>query len=288
MRIAVLSSPDAWHFLDLKRAAGDVHDVISFRFEELAARIEDRRIFDLKADCVVVRTMSAGSLQQVVFRMDFLGQLAATGTLVLNSPKSIEAAVDKYLSLAMLSEAGVSVPRTSVSQTVSVAVKAFEQLGGNVVVKPLFGSMGNGIVRLRSPDEAKNVFEELIESGSVVYQQEYVDHDAFDLRLLVVGDEVLGMKRTNSSNWITNISQGGVGEPYSPSPEEKQIAVRAARSVGAHFAGVDLIYESNSGRQLVLEVNAVPGWRAISQVLKLDVAKMFLGEIEKLLISRRR
>ena len=281
MRIAVLSSPDAWHFLDLKRAAGNDHEVFSIRFEELAANIESRRSFNLSADCVIVRTMSAGSLQQVVFRMDLLGQLAATGTLVLNSPRSIEAAVDKYLSLAMLSSSGVLVPRTSVTQTTGSALESFEQLGGDVVVKPLFGSMGTGIVRVHTIAEAKVLFSELVESGSVVYQQEFVDHGGFDIRLLVIGEQVLGMKRTNSSNWITNISQGGVGNPHAPTPEEKELAIRSARSVGAHFAGVDLMYESNTGRQLVLEVNAVPGWRAISQVLNLDVAKLFLVEIEK-------
>lgn len=282
MRIAVLATSDAWHYLDLKRAAADAHDVLSFPFEKLAADIRDVRGFSLDAECVVVRTMPAGSLQQVVFRMDCLGQLAATGTPVLNSPRSIEVAVDKYLSLAMLSDAGISVPRTSVSQTVSNALDRFVQLGGDVVVKPLFGSMGNGIIRLQSPKEARIEFEQSVESGSVVYQQEFVQHCGFDIRLLVIGDKVLGMKRVNATSWITNISQGGVGEPYFPTPEEKGLAIRSARSVGAHFAGVDLMYESGTSRQLVLEVNAVPGWRMISQVLGVDVAKMIIDEIEEL------
>lgn len=283
MRIAVLSTSEAWHYLDLKRAAGDRHDVVSFQFEELTACINEDRCFNLDADCVIVRTMPAGSLQQVVFRMDCLGQLAATGTHVLNSPKSIEAAVDKYLSLAMLSAAGVSVPRTSVSQTVSDALDCFGQLGGDVVVKPMFGSMGNGIIRLQSQTEASIEFERFVESGSVVYQQEFVEHNGFDIRLLVIGDKVLGMKRVNSTSWITNISQGGVGEPYVPTPEEKKLAIRSARSVGAHFAGVDIMYESGTSRRLVLEVNAVPGWRSISQVLDIDVAKMFINELEDLI-----
>ena len=282
MRIAVLASPEAWHFLDLKRAAGDTHDVVSLRFEELAASIGKVRGFNLEADCVVVRTMSVGSLQQVVFRMDLLGQLAATGTLVLNSPKAIEAAVDKYLSLAMLNEAGVPVPNTRVSQNVASALDDFEQLGGDVVVKPLFGSMGNGIVRIQSLEAAQQHFTESIESGSVLYQQEFIDHVGFDIRLLVIGDEVVAMKRFNASSWITNISKGGVGAAYVPTTEQKEVAIRSARAVGAYFAGVDLMYESHTGRQVVLEVNAVPGWRAISQVLNIDVANLFIREIEKL------
>ncbi len=286
MRIAVLSSPGAWHYLDLKRAAGSDHEVFSFRFEELSASIERERGFSLKADCVVVRTMASGSLQQVVFRMDLLGQLAASKTLVLNSPRSIEAAVDKYLSLALLNEAGVSVPETCVSQEVDIALQGFDQLGGDVVVKPLFGSMGRGLVRLQSPVKAKQLFEDLVDSGSVVYQQEFIDHGGSDIRLLVLGEEVFGMKRTNPLNWITNISQGGFGEPYNPTSQEIELAIRSARAVGAHFAGVDLMYESITGRQVVLEVNAVPGWKAISQVLGIDVAKIVIQQIETLISAR--
>lgn len=286
MRLAVLASPDAWHYRDLKRAAAGVHEVVSFPFETLAASVGATREFNLDADCVIVRTMPPGSLQEVVFRMDLLGQLAATGSLVLNSPKSIEIAVDKYLSLAKLNAAGIPVPATFVSQDLETALQHFERLGGDVVVKPLFGSMGNGIHRIQSLSKAKETFESLVESASVIYQQEFVPHAGFDLRLLVIGSEVLGMKRINADNWITNISQGGKGEPYLPTPEEKQLAIESARAVGAHFAGVDLVVDQKSGRQLILEVNAVPGWRAISNVLDVDVAKMFISEIEELMSEK--
>lgn len=282
MQIVVLSAADAWHFLDLKRAAEHAHNIIPVRFEDLAASVGGERRFNLEADCVVVRTMPAGSLQQIVFRMDMLARLSASGTLVLNSPKSIEAAVDKYLSLELLASAGFTVPRTQVCQDVETALEHFQQLGGNVVVKPLFGSMGNGIDRIESVDQAKRKFEEKVEFGQVIYQQAFVPHAGFDIRLLVIGSQVLGMKRINHASWITNISQGGVGEPYQPTPEETDVAIGAARAVGAHFAGVDLVYDLNTGKPFVLEVNAVPGWRAISQVLNVDVAELYLSEVERL------
>ena len=282
LRIAVLASKKAWHFLDFQRAASPRHDVICNPYNELAAGVSDQPTFSLVADCVVVRTMPAGSLQQIVFRMDLLARLAQSGVLVLNSPKSIEAAVDKYLSLALLREHEILIPATLVSQDLATALEHFDQLGGNVVVKPLFGSMGNGIVRLQSRTDAESCFRENIQTGNVIYQQEFIHHDGFDIRLLVIGDQVFGMKRKNGTNWITNISQGGRGEPYLPSDDEKKLAIRAARAVGAHFAGVDLIKESASGRKLIMEVNAVPGWQAISRVLDTDIAALLIGEIERL------
>lgn len=282
MRIAVLCSPDGWHFQDLCRAAGQNHEVISFPFERLASEVNGATFFNLSADAVIVRSMPPGSLQQIVFRMDLLGQLAANGTLVLNSPRSIEAAVDKYLSLTMLQANGVPVPNTMVSQGVGEAIEQFESLGKDVVVKPLFGSMGNGLVRLRNVDQAVACFQQLSDQQQVIYQQQFVEHGGFDTRVLVIGDQVLGMKRTNPGNWITNISQGGVGVRYEPSSDETELAIRSARAVGAHFAGVDLLRRTSDGRQFVLEVNAVPGWQAISAVRNTDVAKMILGETESM------
>ncbi|MFK7769228.1 MAG: RimK family alpha-L-glutamate ligase [Mariniblastus sp.] len=282
-RIAVLSSPTAWHYLDLKRACRSDESIFSFRFEELAGSInESQSEFNLDADVVIVRTMPAGSLQQIVFRMDLLAQLEKSETIVLNPAKSIEAAVDKYLSLAKLSDAGVAVPSTFVSQTIDAAMKHFENLGGDVVVKPIFGSMGYGIQRLSSAADAESVFASLVESGEVIYQQELIPHDGFDVRLFVIGDQVFSMKRTNNESWITNISQGAVGSPHDSSSIERELAIKSARALGAHFAGVDLMYDNRTGKPVVLEVNAVPGWQAISRVLEIDFARLILDEIDRL------
>ena len=283
MRIAVLSSPEGWHYRDLVRAAGQRHDVFCFSYERLAAELGggERSGFNLAADCVIVRTMPPGSLEQVVFRMDLLARLQDSGVAVFNPPKSIEAAVDKYLSLALLDAAGVKVPQTKVAQSVQQALGHFEKLGGQSVVKPLFGSMGFGIKRLEGLEEAKAYFTTAVESGSVIYQQRFVEHAGFDIRLLVIGEQVLGMKRSNDGHWITNISQGGVGTVHKPTELEHELALRSASAVGAVFAGVDLIYEASTGQPLVVEVNAVPGWRATSKVVGIDIAAMMLEELEK-------
>ncbi len=286
MRIAVLSSPDAWHFRDLLRAAQSgfkQHDVFSFRYEQLCAELGggERPGFNLDADCVVVRTMPPGSLEQIVFRMDLLARLEHAGVAVFNPPKSIEAAVDKYLSLALLSSAGINVPKTMVSQSTDEALEQFGKLGRDSVVKPLFGSMGFGIKRLQNVKDAKQYFESSVEAGNVIYQQQFIEHDGFDIRLLVIGDEVIGMKRTNNDHWITNISQGGVGTPHTPTDFECELAIKAARAVGAIFAGVDLIYQSATQQPLIAEVNAVPGWRATAKVVGVDVAVMMLTQLEQ-------
>ena len=114
---------------------------------------------------LLVRTMPPGSLEQVVFRMDLLGRLEAAGQRVVNPAKAIEAAVDKYLTTARLQAAGLKVPRTYVCQTVDDGSAAFAALGGDVVIKPLFGAEGRGIARLCDEAVAQHAFSLLVQAG---------------------------------------------------------------------------------------------------------------------------
>lgn len=293
VRCAVLAGSNSWHFRDLVRggrqlaAAGRAKiELRACGFEQLGGGlVSNQPSFSLQpnlswqADAVLVRVMPAGSLEQIVFRMDLLQRLMLAGTPVINEPKTIEASVDKYLCLAKLAAAGLPVPDTRVSQTIEQAILDFESLGGDVVVKPIFGSMGRGIQRLRSLASAKEVYEGLIQQGSVIYQQRFIPHDGSDLRLLVIDEQVWAMRRRATSGWITNISQGGHGSVHEPTAQEIDLSLRAARAVGAKIAGIDLVYDKTTGQGRVLEVNASAGWKEISRVLEVDFAKQVLHSL---------
>ena len=195
MFLAVLCAPDSWYLKDLQRASGQRHRVVAVPFTEIAVVLtnDGLRIYSgehnlSSADAVLVRTMPPGSLEQVVFRMDALARLEAAGTLVLNPPKAIEVAVDKFLTSARLAAVGLLTPRTMVCQTVEDAMAGFERLGGDVVVKPLFGSEGRGIARVSDPDLALRAFKMLAQLGGVLYLQEFIPHEGYDKRLFVLGE----------------------------------------------------------------------------------------------------
>jgi RimK family alpha-L-glutamate ligase len=303
MRFAVLAAADRWYFADLRRAAGDRHELTAVSFQALhsavgfAPRSQAERGnetgnavgsagADLQSfDAVIVRTMPPGSLEQVVFRMDALGRLEAAGIPVLNPPRAIECAVDKYLTTARLAKANLPVPKTIACQTVDDAMKAFETFGGDVVLKPLFGSEGRGIIRLSDATLAERAFRLLVGLGSVLYLQEFILHNGFDLRLLVIGKAVLAMRRSNALDWRTNISRGATAEAIEPRDEWVDLARRAAKTVGASIAGVDLL-TSREGQTYVIEVNAVPGWRALAAAHRRDVAAIVLSHVES--VAERR
>jgi len=282
MRIAVLCSPESWYFKDLRRAAHDEHELLPARYSQLRAEVHGDRVsvacgeLELSEfDVVLVRTMPAGSLEQVVFRMDALAHLETAGTVVLNPPKAIEVAVDKYLALARLESAAIPTPRTIVCQTADSAMDAFESLGGQAVIKPLFGAEGRGITRIDDEAMAVRAFNMLEQLGAVIYLQEFISHPGYDIRVLLIGDHVFGMRRLSKDDWRTNISRGGHAEPLELTEQMIDLARQSAAVVGAPLAGVDLIEDPDHGLK-VLEVNAVPGWRRLAQTLDVDVARLVI------------
>lgn len=285
MRLAVLGSPTSWYLQDLQRAANDEHELTSVSFHDLGSRITSGELTVSAKDCrlnahdaVLVRTMPPGSLEQVVFRMDALAQLQANGTAVVNSPRAIEAAVDKYLATARLRHAGFQVPETYACQTASQAMQAFEQLGGRAVIKPLFGGEGRGVALLDDSAMARRAFSLLESLGGVILLQQYIEHEGADMRLFVAGERVLGMRRVNPNDWRTNISLGGQAEPMTVTDDLAEQAIHAARAVGALVAGVDFL-PGCDGQLYALEVNAVPGWRALQTVSQEDVARLVLRTV---------
>jgi ribosomal protein S6--L-glutamate ligase len=275
MRIALLSAGDGWHVRDLRRAAAALgHEAVAVDFRRTVAAVAAPSTASSLAgfDAVLVRTMPPGSLEQVVFRMDQLHRLQAAGVRVLNPPRAVEVCVDKYLAAALTAAAGLRVPPTVVCQHADAALEAFEALGGDVVVKPIFGSEGRGMVRISDPETAWRTFRTLERTQAVLYVQQFIRHPGWDLRIFVIGGRVLtAMRRWSRGDWRTNVAQGGAGEPYRVGPEEERIALRAAAAVGAPVAGVDLL-PGPGGEWHVLEVNAVPGWRALAPTAGVDVA----------------
>ncbi len=285
MQLAVLGNSGSWYTNDLVRAARGRHEILPLDFKELASTVGGERTVHTaevnlnQLDAVLVRSMPPGSLEQIIFRMDALANLELAGVTVVNPPRSIEVAVDKYLATTRLAADGLLVPRTMACQTVEQALLAFGSLGGDVVLKPLFGSEGRGIVRLSEEAIALRTFKALAAIDSVFYLQEFLEHEGCDLRLLVLGEEVLGMKRRNKLDWRTNISRGATGERLDVTSELAELAHRAAAAIGAPLAGVDLL-PTRDGRLFAIEVNAVPGWRALAEVTGIDVAEKVLGYLE--------
>ena len=281
MRLALLAGGDGWHVRDLKRAAASLgHEAVAIDFRKLSAGVATGRDSFAGFDAVLVRTMPPGSLEQVVFRMDLLHRLVARGIPVVNSPAALETCIDKYLASARLEAAGLPVPATVVCQDADSAIEAFHSLGGDVVVKPLFGSEGRGMMRVTDAELAWRTFRTLERTQSVLYLQQFIKHRGWDLRAFVLGGRVLtAMRRHARNGWRTNVAQGARAEPVLLDASQEKLALAAAAAVGVEAAGIDLLPASD-GTFFVLEVNAVPGWRALAKATGIDVATEFVRYLQ--------
>jgi RimK family alpha-L-glutamate ligase len=285
--IPILAARAGWHTDELLRALAERgHEGVVLPYEGLVARLgtraggaarltsDDRALLD--AGAVLARIIPAGSLEQIIYRVDALHWLESRGVRVMNPPRAIERTVDKFYTSALLHDAGVETPETVVCERSDAAMEAFRRMG-DAVVKPLFGSMGLGMVRVSDEEVAWRVFRALEAIRGVYYLQRTVDHGGRDVRAFVVGDRVIGAIERRARDpdgahgWRTNVSRGGTAHAVELPAAWCDLALRAARAVGADYAGVDLL-PARDGAVYVLEVNGIPGWRGLQQATCLDVA----------------
>ncbi len=285
MKVAILGQKGGWHTESLLSAlARRGVEADCCPITQLTARVGRRPGLTAggvqldRCDVVFVRAIPSGSLEQVIFRMDALRMLEHGGVRVVNSATAIEHGVDKYYTSARLHDAGLPTPRTLVAERFEDAMAAFEELGGDVVVKPLFGSEGRGIVRVTDGDTAYRAFRAL-ELGRYIYCiQEFVPHGREDIRVFVVGERVVGTMLRRGNGWKTNASQGAKGVPYEPDDRVVDLSLRAARVVGAEHAGVDIL-PGEDGEYSVIEVNTIPGWRALRSATGVDAAHCLVEHV---------
>lgn len=184
--------------------------------------------------------------------------LESLGIPVLNSAAAIGVCGDKWQTSLALAAANVTTPRTALGLTADAALEALEEIGYPALLKPLVGSQGRLIVALRDRAMATDVFEYVKAlpgpQSHIVYVQELIAKPARDIRVVVVGGEMVGAAYRISTGVRTNVALGARTEWCPGTPEIRQQAIAAAAAVSADIAAVDLV-EDSSGETFVIEVN---------------------------------
>ena len=292
MKFGIMTrNPEAWSSTQVREALskrGIPYEC--FTFPRIVARIAYNPPFKVNTtnllddlDALIIRPIGRGSLEELVFRMDMLYKLERKGFYMINPPTAIEHCVDKYDILSLLEDVSVPVPRTLATESVNEALRAFNELGGDIVVKPIFGSRGQGATRINDIDIADTIFKAITFHHGVIYMQEFVEHGHSDIRAFVVGNQVIASMCRIADGWKTNYSRGARPAPAEISEEFKELAVKAAKAVGCKVAGVDILEGPNGPR--IVDVNSQPGWKGLQMVAKINIAdeiiKFALNEIKK-------
>jgi RimK family alpha-L-glutamate ligase len=290
-KIGILSSQRGYHTLALEESLWDRGcEPVFFNVTRLAGRIGGSPAVQVRGealeDCgaLLVRTIPAGSLEQIVFRMDALHRLEKLGICVVNSATAIERTVDKYHASFLLADAGIPTPRSLVTEDFETALAACREMR-DVVIKPLFGSEGKGMVRITDEETAYRVLRAWELNRYIFYIQEYVPHFQEDVRAFVIGDKVAGAMRRRAAGWKTNYSNGAEVSAAELGREMEELALKAVKVIGLDYAGIDLML-SEDGRTYVVEVNSIPGWRGLRKITEEDVPGRIVDHVLEKLNAR--
>lgn len=221
-------------------------------------------------DLGIIRGIGSQIPSHIFYRLDWLWLLEHEGYSLINSRNCLEIATNKMLTTHVLTKSLIPNPDTIMCESADLAIQAFDEFNGDIVIKPLYGSRGRGVFRLRRRDQAEAVFRELEQIDQIFYIQPFIEHNNEDFRVLVVGGQAIAAMRRKAKTWKTNLARGGTPEYIIPEENMKEMAIKAAAIVEGEIIGVDIMNTKNG--LMVIEVNAVPGYMGLQSVCPFNIS----------------
>ena len=261
------------------------HEVLPFRLPDIAAEVP-HKFTHLEKDIshmagMIARTIGFGTGDQITFRISLLEHFEDAGIYVMNPAYSFRRAKDKYATITSLHKAGIQVPKTYIGENLEAAIEFVHEVG-DVIIKPLIGARGMGMIRAEHPELTYRAMKFIHQLGQVLYVQEMIEKPDRDIRVFVIDGQVIGsmyryIPEGIEGEFRTNVHGGGKAEIADISDEYKECAIKTAEVMNLDYTGVDII-ESKNG-PVVIEANASPSWSALSRVTNLDIAGMIIDHL---------
>ena len=223
------------------------------------------------------------------FRGQFLTYcLELCGYNVINSSRIGEICGNKLLTSMILKKNDIPTPKSYFSFNSDSAFNFintidFEQ--NPLVFKPVIGSWGRGVFPVRNKEIGKIIVEMRQEStspfSSIFYFQELIHRPPRDIRCIVVGEKLIAAVYRYSSDdeWRTNVAKGGKAELIEVTSELEELALKAARAVGAGVLGIDMMEDEKRGL-VVHEINNTVEFRGASLATGIDIADMIIEYVK--------
>lgn len=288
MKLAILSNGNANYSTKrlVEEAAKRGHDVQVIKYKNCYLALDDKHpdvYYKGKKlegfDAILPRI----SNNMTKYGCAVVRQFEMQGVYTSAASVAITRARDKLRAAQILAKYDVDTPKTLVSRNTSDIDDLLEQIGLPVIIKLASGTHGNGVILADTKKAAKSALQAFYlynEDGTNILLQEFIKESAgTDIRAFVVGGRVVAsMKRESlDDDFRSNLHKGGLGTPIKLTDQEKKVAIKAAKAMGLHICGVDLMRSSKG--PMVLEVNASPGF-GIEKVTGRDVASKIIEYIE--------
>lgn len=192
----------------------------------------------------------------------------------VNPARVVATCGDKLLTTAALSQHHVPSPITQIAFTPEAALEAIESMGYPVVLKPVIGSWGRLIAKVNDRESAEALLEHKSVLGNflheIFYLQEYIKKPGRDIRVIMMGDEIISGIYRASEHWVTNTARGATAEPCPIDAALEKIARAASNAVGGGFLAIDVIEDPDRG-YLINEINPTPEFRGSETATHADI-----------------
>ena len=240
---------------------------------------------ELHADAIIPRI----AVQHTAYGNAVVRQFEMMGVFTLNDSVAISRSRDKLRSLQLLAKKGIGLPVTGFAHSIDATNELISMCGGApLVVKLLQGTQGMGVVLAETKKAAESGIEACKEVRADILVQEYIaESKGADIRCIVLGKKVVAsmIRQGIDGEFRSNLHRGGQAKKVKISAEERKTAIRSAKIMGLHLAGVDLLRSARG--PLVMEVNSSPGLEGIEKSTNKNVADAIIEFLETSLKDKK-
>ena len=256
----------------LEKEASDLgHDAVMLDAKITQINTDSKRNdFDF-GDVVLERCVS-------YFRgLHFTASLEFMDVPVFNKFQVANQCGNKMFMTLLLKKHNVPTPKTYFSFSSESASENIERVGYPLVIKPVIGSWGRGVMQLKDKDTADALFEirDITDSphDRIFYLQELINRPPRDIRVITIGDEpIAAMYRKSSGGFKTNIALGADPELCEITKEIEDIATKASKAMGGGILGIDIMEDEKRGL-VVHEVNNTVEFKGLAKVSRRNIPK---------------
>jgi len=209
--------------------------------------------------------------------LHFTASLEFMNVPVLNKFDVANICGNKMFMTLLLKKNNIPTPKTYFSFSSESAAENIEKVGYPLVIKPLIGSWGRGVMQIKDRDTMDAIFEirDITDSphDRIYYLQELIKRPPRDIRVITVGDEpIAAMYRKSSGGFKTNIALGADPELCEITKEMGDMAVKASKAMGGGILGIDMMEDEQNGL-VVHEVNNTVEFKGLARVAKRNIPK---------------
>ena len=216
------------------------------------------------------------------FGVLLLNHLELMGIPSTLSARGLSTARNKFATMQRLRGAGLRIPESFLVASKIKAGDVIERTPPPLILKLLSGTQGVGVMKVEKVNDVGPIIDTLVELKQLILIQSYIPNPGEDVRMLVVGETVVGamIRKAGPTEWRSNIHLGGKGVLYNQTEAEGEMAVKAAKAAGVEIAGVDMIMSKDG--PYMIEVNASPGFKGLMKATDVDVpGKIIEYAVEK-------